>query len=115
MPARTLVTPLLQYHQKAMVVASNASFTGLGRFPSVHIREKLNRNKTLTAMAIAKTICCALCRSHGGMKGPPLAYYISNVSVMRCGERITAAANQMAQVAKSSRRVSVAKDPVFAS
>src|SRR5437867_7381232 len=102
MHARMFDTPLLQYHQKAMVVASSASFTGLGRFPSAHIREKLNRNKTATAMATAKATCCTLCRSHGGMKDPPLAQYISSVSAIRCGERSTAAANQIAQVAKSS-------------
>src|SRR6266567_4427342 len=78
-----LVTALLQYHQKAILVTSSASLTGLGRFPSAHIREKLNRNKTDTAMAPARITCCALCRSQSGMKSPPLASYVSSVSAMR--------------------------------
>src|SRR5437660_10336964 len=109
-----LVTALLQYHQKAILVTSSASLTGLGRFPSAHIREELNRNKTETATAPASITCWALCRSQGGMKGPPLAQYVSSVSVMRCEERSTAAANQVAQVAQSRRRVTVANEPLFA-
>jgi hypothetical protein len=37
------------------------------------------------------------------------------VSVIRLDERNTAAANQIAQVAKSSRRVNAANEPIFAS
>src|SRR5436305_13954072 len=99
MPARTLATPLLQYHQKAMVVAKSASFIGLGRFPSAHIREKWNMNKTVTVIAMAKTTSCALCSSHAGMKGPPLEEYISKASAMRSGEACTAASTQVSQVA----------------
>ena len=59
MPARMLATPLLQYHQKPMLVTTSASFTGLGRFPCAHIRAKLIKNRIATAMAVNSIICCA--------------------------------------------------------
>src|SRR5437588_12609170 len=42
-PTRIFATRLLQYHQKAMLVASKATFTGLGRFPTIHSRPKWRR------------------------------------------------------------------------
>ena len=38
MPARMFATTLLQYHQNAMLVIRNATFTGFGRWPMIHIR-----------------------------------------------------------------------------
>src|SRR5438477_584212 len=70
-PTRTLATMLLQYHQKEMLVTRSTSFTGLGRFPCIHIQMKFTRNTPETAKANASNPCCAARRRAGGIKGPP--------------------------------------------
>src|SRR2546430_13205955 len=57
MPTRTLATMLLQYHQKEMLVTRSTSFTGLGRFPCIHIQTKFTRNTPETASANPNKPC----------------------------------------------------------
>src|ERR1700694_514740 len=66
MPTRMLATILLQYHQKQMLVTSNASFTGFGRLPLIHIQMKFARNRAETASAAASMTCCASRITRGG-------------------------------------------------
>src|SRR5581483_26055 len=71
MPTRMFETRLLQYHQKAMLVISKATFTGLGRWPPTHCRVKCSKKRTETASAAKRINCWPLCRSEGGINGPP--------------------------------------------
>ena len=71
MPTRMFETRLLQYHQNAMLVTSNTSFTGFGRLPAIHVRTKCAANRSETKTAAPKIRFCPSCTTEGGMNGPP--------------------------------------------
>src|ERR1043166_1933142 len=108
-------TRLLQYHQNAMLVTNNPSFTGFGQCPATHVRTKCAANKTDTKTAAPRITFCPSCTSDGGINGPPHMEDGSSVSLSRYGESATAVPNQIRHMAKSSRRVSVSNVPVLAS
>src|SRR5439155_2596227 len=102
MPTRMFATPLLQYHQKAMVVTSSAAFTGFGRLPKLDIRPKCRTKRIETPIAPQSMTCWNSCNKTGQIKGPPHVYKMSRVALRRNGESATAVANQITHEAKAS-------------